>query len=306
MKDCRALLLRRPCAAGAGGIAAALAIVCSAVLAAPRTWTDPALSGLRGPAEVRTRTDIRLGDHPLQAMDVYIPSKPNSAAVIAIHGGAWRAGDKAGMALVSGLLATHGFLVASVNYRLAPQFHWPAQLEDCQLAVEWLHKRAGELGIDSKRIGAIGMSAGGHLAAMLTLIDGELARRGKVAAGCDYFGPSDLRVAARQDSFVFGVLVDLIGKPFDQAPDVYAAASPITWVDPNDPPLQICHGAKDQVVRPVQSTMLYEALKQKGVQTELIMLDNHGHGFNGLLGQDKDVDDCMRRSIEWLKKSLLH
>ncbi len=263
------------------------------------------MAALRGDAQVTVQRDISLGDHPLQSLDLYRPDKPNGAAVLCIHGGGWHAGDKRSMAALAGLLATHGFVAAAVNYRLAPEFHWPVQLQDCQLAVRWLKNRADELGIKPDRIGAIGSSAGGHLTAMLTLIDGELAEGGKVAAGCNYFGPSDLRLHARQSGHVWRVLLEFIGKPFDQAPDLYAQASPITWVDANDPPLQICQGGRDRLVPPVQATKLHEALKQKGVPTELILLENQTHGFIHRMGRDPEVTDCVRRSIAWLKKWLV-
>ena len=281
----------------------ALAAPC--VFAQPTGRRVPQLADLRGDAHVTVRPNISLGSHPLQALDLYIPDKPNGAAVLAIHGGGWHAGDKRGMRLLATVIATHGFVVAAVNYRLAPQFHWPVQLQDCQLAIQWLTKHADELGIKPDRIGAIGSSAGGHLTAMLTLVDGELARAGKVAAGCNYFGPSDLRIHARQNGYVWRVLTEFIGKPIDQAPELYKQASPITWVDPKDPPLQICQGKLDRLVPPVQATKLYEALKQKGVPTELIMLDHQTHGFIHKMGRDPEVTNCVRRSIAWLKKWLI-
>jgi acetyl esterase/lipase len=157
-------------------------------------WAVAELQGLRGPCQVSRRANVSLGPDERQVMDLYVPDRPNGAAALVIHGGAWRGGSKdgSGMVLIAGVLASHGFVAAAVNYRLAPTYKWPAQLQDCQLAVRWLRENADMLGIHADRIGALGTSAGGHLAAMLALVDGDLAAGCKVQAACNYFGPSDL------------------------------------------------------------------------------------------------------------------
>ncbi len=292
------------------GVVVVLLILSSSAAAQPRPrrgqpWMAPQLAKVRGPCTVAFKPDISLGDHPLQALDLYLPDEPNGAAVVVIHGGGWHGGDKRGMGMVSGLLASHGFVVASVNYRLSPQFHWPVHLRDCQLAVKWLKENAKQLGIQADRIGALGTSAGGHLAAMLALADGKLAAGCKVQAACNYFGPSYMPRHSAQSPRVRAILSAFIGGPPEQLPQAYEEASPLSHVDSNDPPVQICQGGRDGLVPPEQAKMLYEALKKAGVPTELILLENQGHGFISRLRVDAEVQDCFMRSVNWLKKWLL-
>jgi len=102
------------------------------------------------------------------ALDIYLPrtSGPHPA-VLLVHGGGWHGGDKRSFAAYGRILAREGFAAFSVNYRLAPQFHYPAALEDLRCAVKWVREHAGDWGVDPGRIAAVGSSAGGHLVALL-------------------------------------------------------------------------------------------------------------------------------------------
>lgn len=268
-------------------------------------WLVPALASVRGPCGVTLRPGITLGQHPLQALELYLPDTPNGAAVLVIHGGGWRGGDKSGVGELSGLLASQGFLAAAVNYRLAPEHKWPAQLTDCRLAVNWLKREGSAFGLKAGRIGALGTSAGGHLAAMLALVDGEPRAGAKVAAACTYFGLSDLVLHSVQSTFTRTVLIDLLGAPVERAQDRYREASPVTHVDAGDSPVQICQGGKDTLVPPVQATLLHEALTAKEVPTELVLLEDQGHGFLSKMRRDAKVADCFLRSVAWLRRWLV-
>ena len=106
--------------------------------------------------------------------DVYQPqSDVPLPAIVMIHGGAWRQGSKLAMMRHARRVARVGYVVVSINYRLAPKYPWPAQIDDCQYAVRWLKKNAEAYNIDATRIGVFGYSAGGHLAALLGTMGGE-------------------------------------------------------------------------------------------------------------------------------------
>lgn len=104
-------------------------------------------------------------------MDVYYPPHPDTAwpAVVIIHGGLWMSGDKSNDVALrfAPALLEAGYLVVSVNYRLAPQYPYPAQLNDVKCAVRHLRANAAQYNINPDRIAALGHSSGGHLAAML-------------------------------------------------------------------------------------------------------------------------------------------
>ncbi|MEI6526387.1 MAG: alpha/beta hydrolase [Planctomycetota bacterium] len=110
---------------------------------------------------------------PLQVADVYMPPtgdiehQPLYPGILAIHGGAWAAGDKRFDALHCRKIAEQGYVVMAINYRLAPRHKHPAQIDDCREALRWLSEHAQEYHIDPDKLGVWGYSAGGHLAALL-------------------------------------------------------------------------------------------------------------------------------------------
>lgn len=215
-------------------------------------------------------------------MDLYFPTRgePPFAAVIYVHGGGWVSGDKSfggGIPLIPALREA-GFIVAAVNYRLAPQYTFPAMIEDVKCAVRFLRAHAEEYGLDSAHIGAWGGSAGGHLVALLGTTDrsagfdvGEyLDQSSRVQAVVDMFGPADLKALFRnEDEMKKRVFAD-----FD-----LALASPITYATPDDPPFLILHGENDHLVPIEQSEILMAALQAVNVPVQLVRVNNAGHGF---------------------------
>ena len=221
-------------------------------------------------------------------MDVYYPSENNGrfAVTMYVHGGGWSSGDKAQGAGATEIPALQkaGFLVVSVNYRLAPEYVFPAMIEDVKCAVRSLRAHADEYNLDPDRIGVWGGSAGGHLVNLLGTTDesagfdvGEyLEYSSRVQAVVDMFGPADLTVqfqggyeSARR---VFG--------DFDAA-----LASPVTYVTADAPPFLILHGEKDTLVPIEQSEILLAALQSVGVPAELVPVKNAGHSFKPDGGQ---------------------
>src|SRR5206468_4942909 len=129
----------------------------------------------------------------------------------------------------------------NVDYRLAPQFHYPTQLDDVRAAFGWLHAHASSLGVDPQRIAVMGYSAGAHLALLLGLVDpSDGVRPRAVVAGA---APSDLTAYPNSP-----VIAALIGGSGVDLPDAYADASPISHVSPGDPPVLLYHGRLDAMV----------------------------------------------------------
>ena len=224
--------------------------------------------------------------------DLYLPaSNPSGAkrpAVVIIHGGGWTGGDKGAAREINigTNLALNGYVGLSINYVLAStnkdsaKATWPQNLHDCKTAVRWLRKHAERLQVDPERIGVIGGSAGGHLAAMLAVTGekdgldpagpyGEFSCR--VRCAVDLYGPADL--AGHHD-------VTMLGKKAAEAPELYRAASPVTYVDKNDPPILILHGTADKTVDIGQSKLFAAKLKEAGARHELVIVEGAPHTFH--------------------------
>jgi len=229
-----------------------------------------------------------LGEGRSQKADLYLPARIPSGqrvpAVVIIHGGGWTGGDKRALREINIAtnLALHGYAALSINYTLATATRpaWPRNLHDCKTAVRWLRHHAVRFQIDPDRIGVIGGSAGGHLAALVALTGpadgldpagpyGEYSCQ--VRCAVDFYGPTDL--LEHRDTH-------MLGKTRAEAPELYRAASPIRYVDPADPPLLIAHGTEDKTVSVRHSELLAEALRRAGVEHELIIIPGAPHTFH--------------------------
>ena len=266
------------------------------------------LAALR--AKVEVERDIvygKGGDVDLK-LDLYRPKdtpKRLMPAVVAVHGGGWQGGDKTGYAVLCTRLAARGYVAVTINYRLTDVAQWPAQIEDCKAAVRWVRANAREYHIDPKHIGALGGSAGGHLVALMGCADAKAGLEGKggnpkqssrVQAVVSYFGPHDFTTGAVTILPAAANPVNkLMGGTYREKPKEYKAASPITYVSKDDPPFLLIHGDKDQLVPLRQSEQMLAALKKVGVEADLIVVKNAGHGLLAVDGQPdtpiREVDE---------------
>ncbi|MBM3869998.1 MAG: alpha/beta hydrolase [Verrucomicrobia bacterium] len=224
--------------------------------------------------------------------DLYLPaSNPSGArrpAVVIIHGGGWTGGDKGAAREINigTNLALNGYVGLSINYVLAStnkgtaKATWPQNLHDCMTAVRWLRKNAERLQVNPERIGVIGGSAGGHLAAMLAVIGGKdgLDPQGpygefscRVQCAVDLYGPADLSGRLH---------LTMLGRSSEEAPELYRAASPVTYVDKLDPPILIVHGTADKTVDVGQSRLFAAKLKEAGARHELVIVEGAPHTFH--------------------------
>jgi len=241
---------------------------------------------------------------PTQKLDLYLPvGEGPFPVVVNIHGGGFRFGDKRMVPDgVSRALLEAGFAVASVDYRLSGEACFPAAVQDVKAAVRFLRAQADGYRLDAGRIAAFGQSAGGNLAAMLGTSGGEaqfddpaLGHTGvtsRVQAVVDWFGPTDFLQMAEQakaqgirggqkyeeaDSFESRYL----GAPIREVPDRTRQANPVAYVDRDDPPFLIQHGADDPLVPVAQSQLLAEALEAAGCRVQFVCLPGAGHGDRG-------------------------
>jgi acetyl esterase/lipase len=219
-------------------------------------------------------------------------------AVILLHGGAWTVGDRSDLSRpgkdksgartpsVIEQIATHGYVVASVSYRLAPKSKFPAQLADVRTAIRFLRANAKTYSIDPEQFAVGGFSAGGHLALLAGLADKSPEFDGpdlpeqssKVKCVLSYFGPTDLSLYAASEGLEEAYMFPLLGKECRTDAEIYRRASPIQHVSRDDPPVMMIHGTADLIVPIIHSERLLEKLQANGVTAELITMKGEGHG----------------------------
>ena len=226
-------------------------------------------------------------------MDIYYPAghsaDSDDPAVVYVHGGGWTAGSRdagEGTRYIPALVA-QGYVVFAVDYRLAPEYEFPAQIQDVQCAIRHIRAEADAYGIDPERIGAMGGSAGGQLVNVLgTAEDGDFAEVGgyegyssEVRAVVAMYGASDFsdpNMAAHNAAHVqvFGT-----GTYEESESNTLWMASAVNYVDSGDSDFLLLHGEEDPVVPISQSEIFSSALESAGVDVTFVRVENAGHGF---------------------------
>jgi acetyl esterase/lipase len=227
--------------------------------------------------EVVVERDVRYAGPGGPALDVYrtAPRGRSRPAVLAIHGGAWAAGDKEDVAPTALALANAGFVVFAVGYDLAgpARAGFPRQLRQVRAATRFTRRNAGRYGVDRRRIGALGISAGAHLAALAGVTGrGPLGRGARLGAVVSWSGPFDLRpprlpVLDREISWFLGC---------HGCPHRAARASPIVHVSADDPPTLIVNST-EELVPASQARRMARRLRAAGVPAPLLLLPGAVH-----------------------------
>jgi len=291
---------------------------------------DPPFEPVIGPDGSKTWSGLSfstgIGYRPV-LLDVRVPAFTNATAagtptplpaLMWVHGGAWWAGDRRYLppTLAPGELAdaalARGMAYVAVDYRLALEAPFPAQIHDVKAAIRYVRRFADVFGIDADRLGALGESAGGHLVALLALTAGIAAidgtegvpdGRSDVAAVVDWYGVHDIRAWAGEQSGdepspIAMLLGQASGAPTDTA--LAASASPVTYVSPTAAPILLIHGDADLTVPFSQSEELLAAGIAAGMDIELVRVPDADHCFVGY----PDVPSLVARSVDWLASRL--
>jgi acetyl esterase/lipase len=235
-------------------------------------------------------------------------------AIVHFHGGGWRVGARSSLGPVTDgfgltpfeVLAEAGFVVASADYRLSPEAHFPAQLHDAQAAVRWLRDHAADYRVDPNRIYAWGDSAGGHLASLVGLLGGD----SRVAAVAAWYSPTDLnRMGEQALPNAVARATDPgsreeqhIGAVLAEEPQKAAAASPVSFVTPGAPPFLLVHGTADRFVPAAQSETLAAELEKAGADVELLLLDGADHMWSLRDGSPAAAEKALAATVSFFRR----
>lgn len=238
------------------------------------------------------KTNIPYGNEPArQNFDLILPAQKKSQPfplVIWIHGGAWMLGIKEWDNVK--YLVKHGYAIASVDYRFSTESPFPAQIQDCNAAMNFILAHAADYGVSAENFVVGGGSAGGHLALLLGLARDKKdfgANPGiKPLAILDFFGPADFSRMKTDTEAIHSTNglklyleagAKLFGKPVDVATNEARIASPINYVGAGNPPVLILQGGKDEMVPAAQSERLNASLNNAGAKNQLIIVPDAGH-----------------------------
>lgn len=266
------------------------------------------------------------GDNePYHTMDIYLPDTPAEKYPVVVHvyGSAWFGNNGKGMAdlgtIVPALLKA-GYAVVCPNHRASSDAKWPAQGHDIKAVVRYLRANADKYKLDSDFIATSGFSSGGHLSSFMQATSGtksakvgketidlegkvgrHLDQSSKINAAVSWSGPIDLQAmdcGGRPNGVNGSPEEFLIGQPYsDATSDLYKSISSTSYVDANDPPLLGFHGTADNVVPYCQAEAWIETYKSRGVDAELVIVEEGGHGFNMY------SDDNLLRMVNFLNKA---
>ncbi|MDB6055143.1 MAG: alpha/beta hydrolase [Verrucomicrobiales bacterium] len=264
------------------------ALACLLLGSASLKAADPAV-----PSSVSFEKEIEYGTVDGQHLLLNV-AKPLKAgihpAVLCIHGGGFRAGNRESYNALCIKLAEHGYVAITASYRFAPKYPFPAAVYDVKAAVRWARSHAKENGIDPERIGVTGGSAGGHLAQFLGLtpdfpqFEGSSGNPGvssKVSCVVNFYGPSDFTKSYGKSVDAAEVLPLFLGGNLEEEPKRHIEASPLYWVTPLAAPTLCVHGTMDNYVAFEQADWLVDKLKAVKVEATLLPMEGAMHGFKG-------------------------
>lgn len=217
--------------------------------------------------------EIAVGDDPYQSLLVVPAAEPRGDVLCLMHGGGWTNGYKEWMVFMAPALSARGITTVSIGYRLAPQHIYPAGLHDCMDAIGMVYREIANYGGDPERLFVGGHSAGGHLAALLSLrTDWQASRqlpadviRGALPISGTYWFGEDSGLSMRPR---------FLGEELSGHD---AAASPTNYLRGNAPPFLVAWGDRDFGHLITQAKQFSERLKAAGTVVETIVLSDCDH-----------------------------
>ena len=239
----------------------------------------------------------------LLQMDLLVPSiNKKMPAVIFVTGGGFISANRARMPQLRMFLAENNFVVGSINYRTAPNSKFPAPVEDVKSAIRFLKANAARFNVDAEKVFVIGDSAGGYLTAFAAVTNGDkmfnvganLNQSSKILAAVDLYGisdpariaenfPAEVQAAYNLPGAIASMFVN--GVPYFTGTgggilenlDAAAKANPINYITKNSAPMLLMHGTADNIVSPAQTDLLFQALKNHGIEAERYLIPNANH-----------------------------
>jgi arylsulfatase A len=284
-------------------LAFSLTVITAAPPAEKPTQRTVIPAGVLAALDAQTNlTFASYGDREMQ-LDLWRPKSTSQPlpAIICIHGGGWYKGERSSMSNLAQALAAKGYVTVTISYRLSGEAKFPAAIQDCKAAVRFLRSNASQFGIQPNAIGVTGLSAGGHLAALLATSNGVQELEGDGGNADPSSAVQACLAMGAQSDLESARIGELSGKPDDpfyrtflgesqsKVPQTYALASPRHHLDKTDPPLAFMAGELDDPSTHADDTRADMA--KLGIPTGLTLIPKAPHAF---LGQQQNFDICLK------------
>jgi acetyl esterase/lipase len=245
-----------------------------------------------------THNDIAYGDEVWQKLDIYVPTEAKSSfpVVMFFYGGGWSYGEKKEYAFVANSLAKHGFITVIPDYVKYPQAKFPAFEEDAATASKWVYENIEKYQGQKNNLHLLGHSAGAHIAAILIADKHYLKQVGLTSQIFNSFvglaGPYNFTPAEEKYQKIFG------------SPAEYPKMQVSNFIDGDEPPMLLLHGADDNLVGKFNLDKLEKSIKDKGGKVETVILPDIGHyliigQFSPTVGDDNQT---FQKTMEFFKK----
>lgn len=235
----------------------------------PLGWLGALLP--KAPGAVRVASDVAFGDHERHRLDIYAPKDISQPAPVLnfIYGGGWDSGTKADYAFAGHAFAAHGFVTVIADYRVVPEIHFPAFLEDGALALNWVDANIARFGGNPEQQFLMGHSAGAYNAVMLGVDGPRFGAPDMAGRLCGVVG-----LSGPYDFYPFDVAASIAAFSNAEAPRL---TQPINLVTEQSPPMFLGHGGKDIICLPRNTRAMAQALRDKGIAVEERHYDHLAH-----------------------------
>ena len=238
--------------------------------------------------------DVRYGEKEVNTMDIYIPreaqKRESNGVILFIHGGSWSGGDKADETIRCRMLASQGYIVANINYTLwseetSDTYHVNQVLDELDAALLQVKEFAAEHGIAVDKAATVGYSAGAHLAMLYAYSRAETAPM-EIVFTASMAGPADISADVWGEEMAIRVARRLTSEEItpemlhsDEADEIFASISPVSFIDKKTPPTLLMQGGKDTLVPPANADSLAEKFSANAVPYDYIHLKDSDHSL---------------------------
>ena len=243
-----------------------------------------------GDQDFKIAKNIKYGSHPRHEADFYLTSETNAPVVVVVHGGGWSQRQRSDMGHIAKSLASHGFNVLNMNYRLAPEFNHPAPIDDLKLALAFVKEKYQHVA-DFSKIAMWGYSAGAHISMYYALKEKDESVKAIVSGG----GPFDFSFWPWSP-----LITPYMGYRMEDRPKGWHDASPINYLHKDAPAIFLYHAIKDRLVEHSQSGKFYIRAKELGVEVDMHHVYFWGH-INAFLFDKESII----KGIEFIKQKTL-